>query len=407
MQIYINYPLFEIARSKNYSTIPDRSTICIFACKGSKMYLKKLNLLNFKTYSELEIELSPKLNCFVGNNGVGKTNLFDSIYYLSFCKSCFNSQDTASISHSADFFMIQGDFIRGDEVERVQCSLKRDQKKRVRRNDKEYQKLSEHIGLIPLVMVSPADSGLILDGSEERRRYMNGVIAQYDPLYLDDVIRYNKALAQRNRLLKEFSRQKYFDEDSLFIWDDQLAMLGEKIYEKRRDFINRLLPIFQYYYDYISNGHESVDLKYLTQAGERPLAELMKEAQGRDKQLQFTTVGIHRDDLNLQLSGFPIKQQGSQGQQKTYLLALKMAQFDFLKELSEVRPIILLDDVFDKLDANRVTRIIQLVSEDHFGQIFITDTSREHLSNILSGLQVDYSMFEVVDGHIKQAGYGN
>jgi DNA replication and repair protein RecF len=303
--------------------------------------------------------------------------------------------------------MIQGDFIRGDEVERIQCSLKREQKKRVRRNDKEYQKLSEHIGLVPLVMVSPADSGLILDGSEERRRYMNGVISQYDPLYLDNVIRYNKALAQRNRLLKEFSRQKYFDEDSLFIWDDQLAQLGEKIYEKRRDFISRLLPIFQYYYDYISNGHESVDLKYLTQAGERPLAELMKEAQGRDKQLQFTTVGIHRDDLNLQLSGFSIKQQGSQGQQKTYLLALKMAQFDFLKELSEVRPIILLDDVFDKLDANRVTRIIQLVSEDHFGQIFITDTSREHLSNILSGLQVDYSMFEVVDGHIKQAGYGN
>jgi len=364
------------------------------------MYLRKLNLLNFKTYPELDIELSPKLNCFVGDNGVGKTNLFDSIYYLAFCKSYFNSLDANSIRHSTDFFMIQGEFVIDGQTERIQCALKKDQKKKIRRNDKEYSKLADHIGLIPLVMVSPADSGLILDGSEERRRYMNGVISQYDRQYLDDVIRYNKALTQRNRLLKEFNRQKYFDEDSLFIWDDQLSMLGERIHKQRKDFIDQLLPIFQYYYDYISSGHEQVELKYLTQAGDRPLSELMHQAHEKDKQVQYTTVGIHRDDLVLELSGFPMKQQGSQGQQKTYLVALKMAQFDFLKKISKVRPVILLDDVFDKLDANRVTRIIQLVSENHFGQIFITDTNLEHLRSILSGLSAEYRLFSVTDGQI-------
>jgi DNA replication and repair protein RecF len=287
-------------------------------------------------------------------------------------------------------------------VERIQCALKKDQKKKIRRNDKEYQKLADHIGLIPLVMVSPADTSLILEGSEERRRYMNGVIAQYDRQYLDDVIRYNKALSQRNRLLKEVSRNKPFDEDTLFIWDDQLSLLGERIYMRRKDFISQLLPIFQYYYDYISNGHEQVELKYMTQAGERPISELMREAHDKDKQLQFTTVGIHRDDLVLELSGYPMKQQGSQGQQKTYLVALKMAQYDFLKKISNVRPLILLDDVFDKLDASRVTRIIQLVSEDHFGQIFITDTNLQHLRPILSGLTAEYRLFGVTDGQINR-----
>jgi DNA replication and repair protein RecF len=366
------------------------------------MYLQKLNLLNFKTYSELNIEFSPKLNCFVGNNGVGKTNLFDSIYYLAFCKSYFNSLDVNNIKHTCDFFMIQGEFVIDGRTERVQCALKRDQKKRIRRNDKDYLKLADHIGLIPLVMVSPADTSLILEGSEERRRYMNGVISQYDRQYLDDVIRYNKALAQRNRLLKEFARGKYFDEDSLFIWDDQLCFLGDRIFQRRTDFISKLLPIFQYYYDYISSGHEQVELKYLTHAGNGNLSDLMRDAHERDKQLQFTSVGIHRDDLLLELSGYPMKQQGSQGQQKTYLVALKMAQFDFLKKISAVRPLILLDDVFDKLDANRVTQIIKLVSEDHFGQIFITDTNLPHLRSILSDLSAEYRLFGVTDGEISQ-----
>ena len=365
------------------------------------MYLRQLNLLNFKTYSELDVELSPKLNCFVGNNGVGKTNLFDAIYYLAFCKSYFNGQDVNSIKHSNDFFMIQGEFLIDGQLERIQCNLKKDQKKKVKRNDKDYQRLAEHIGMIPLVMVSPSDAGLILDGSEERRRYMNGVIAQYDRQYLDDVVRYNKALAQRNHLLKAFARQNYLDKDSLQIWDDQLSVLGERIYRQRQNFIAQLLPIFQYYYDYISNGHEQVELKYITQVGSRPLAELMDEAFERDRLLQFTTVGIHRDDLLLELSGYPMKQQGSQGQQKTYLVALKMAQFDFLKKISNQRPLMLLDDVFDKLDADRVTQIIKLVSEDHFGQIFITDTHLLHIQSILAELPVEYKLFYVTDGQIQ------
>jgi DNA replication and repair protein RecF len=365
------------------------------------MFLRKLNLLNFKTYRELEVELSAKLNCFVGNNGVGKTNLFDAIYYLSFCKSYFNSQDILSITHGEDFFMVQGEFQVDEQTERIHCALKRDSKKKVKRNDKEYQKLADHIGFIPLVMVSPADASLIQEGSEERRRYMNGVISQYDRQYLDDVVRYNKAVTQRNRLLKDFSRNRGLDEDSLFVWDDLLAHLGERIHEKRKEFISMLQPIFQNYYDYISGGHEQVGMRYQTQAGDRPLADLIHESHERDKMLQFTSVGIHKDDLVLELSGYPMKQQGSQGQQKTYLVALKMAQYDFLKKLSGKRPLILLDDVFDKLDASRVRQIIRLVSEDHFGQIFISDTEFEHLQPVLSGLSAEYRLFRVTDGSVK------
>lgn len=364
------------------------------------MYLSRLNLVNFKTYPELELDLSPKLNCFVGNNGAGKTNLFDSIYYLAFCKSCFNNIDSENIRHKEDFFMVQGDFIFNDRTEKVYCALSRDQKKKVRRNDKEYQKLADHIGLIPLVMVSPADSSLIIEGSEERRRYMNGVISQYDRQYLDDVIRYNKALMQRNKLLKDFARNRWFDEESLMVWDHQMANLGERIFMKRQEFLTNLLPIFQYYYDYISLGNEKVELRYQSQARGGDLTGQMLRARDKDRAIQFTTIGIHKDDLVLELSGFPMKQQGSQGQQKTYLVALKLAQYDFLREISGVPPLILLDDVFDKLDADRVTQLIKLVSEDKFGQIFITDTNLPHLESILSRIPVDHRLFRVTDGKV-------
>jgi len=364
------------------------------------MFLNRLSLINFKTYSELEIELSPKLNCFVGNNGVGKTNLFDSVYYLAFGKSYFNSADTDSIKHGEDFFMIQGDFVFDDRTEKVHCALRRDQKKRIRRNDKEYPKLADHVGLIPLVMVSPADSSLILEGSEERRRYMNGVISQYDRQYLDDVIRYNKVLMQRNRLLKDFAKSAYFDGETLLIWDEQLARLGDRIFVRRRDFISNLLPIFQHYYNYISKGHEKVELTYQSHAYNGDLPGQIRKAWDRDRAVQFTTTGIHKDDLILELSGHPMKQQGSQGQQKTYLVALKLAQYDFLREVSSVRPLILLDDVFDKLDSDRVTQLIKLVSEDKFGQIFITDTNREHLESILARIPAEYRLFGVSDGQL-------
>ena len=359
------------------------------------MHLKRLSLVNFKNYSELDIQLCEGINCFVGNNGVGKTNLFDSIHYLSFCKSYFNPSDSQNILHDEQFFVIQGEFYREDETEKIYCGLKRNHKKQFKRNDKEYGKLADHIGLIPLVMVSPADSALILDGSEERRKYMNGVISQFNREYLEDLIGYNKALQHRNKLLKDFARKRQFDEDSLDIWDQQLSSLNHRIYRVRQDFISSLLPIFQHYYNYISGGLEKVGLTYQSQGDEQEWYQQMRESRDKDRLLQFTTVGTHKDDLVLSLKGYPIKRQGSQGQQKTYLLALKLAQYDFLRKLSHIKPMILLDDVFDKLDALRVTQIIKLVSEEHFGQIFITDTNEKHLSEILGRIPVKHRVFKV------------
>jgi DNA replication and repair protein RecF len=251
-----------------------------------------------------------------------------------------------------------------------------------------------------MVMVSPADSSLILEGSEERRRYMNSVISQYNRQYLDDVIQYNKALSQRNRILKDFARNHFFEEDLLTFWDEKLADTGTRIHLRRKEFLSELMPVFQRYYQTISGGHESVELTYQSQLDTASMQELLSASRERDCLLQFTTSGIHRDDLLLELSGYPMKQQGSQGQQKTYLIALKMAQYDFLKQVSDVRPLILLDDVFDKLDSDRVTQIMKLVAADHFGQIFITDTNQDHLEKILATIPVEYKLFRIEDEQV-------
>jgi len=371
------------------------------------MHLEKLALINFKNYEELEVELSPRINCFVGNNGEGKTNLFDSIYYLSFCKSYFDPVDTMNIRHGQEFFMIQGEFRKNGDNENIFCGLKKNQKKKFSRNDRDYEKLSDHIGLIPLVMVSPADSGLILEGSEERRKYLNGVISQYDRQYLSDLITYNKILMQRNKLLKDFAGRNYFEADSLEVWDEQLIELGMEIYKKREAFIQQLLPIFRYYYDFIASGHELVELIYDSQLHDRDFRELLQSSREKDRILQYSTAGVHKDDLKLMLRGYPIKKQGSQGQQKTFLLALKFAQYDFLKQVSDVKPLILLDDVFDKLDNKRVTQIIKLVSEDNFGQIFITDKSEQHLAEILAKIPVEHRVYRVNNGILKRIENGN
>jgi len=371
------------------------------------MHLKRLNLINFKNYSELDIDLCLGINCFVGHNGVGKTNLFDSIYYLSFCKSYFNPSDSQNIRHEEEFFVIQGEFSKNSEIEKIYCGLKRNNKKQFKRNNKEYLKLADHIGFIPLVMVSPADSALILEGSEERRKYINGVISQFDREYLDNMIKYNRTLFQRNKLLKDFARNRRYDEESLDIWDQQLAALNSKIYQTRKLFIAELSPIFQYYYNYIAQGSETVELSFQTQGNKGDWYEQIKANREKDRILQYSTVGIHRDDLKLSLKGFPIKRQGSQGQQKTFLIALKLAQYDFLKQISEIKPLILLDDVFDKLDSERVRQIIKLLSKDHFGQIFITDTNEEHLSVILSQIPVEHRVFRVKDSKIERIENGN
>ncbi len=365
------------------------------------MHLAQLSLINYKNIEELEVAFSSKINCFIGNNGVGKTNILDAVYYLSFCKSYFASSDQLNINHHAEFMVLEGKYNRKEQEEIIYCGVKRGQKKNFKRNKKEYQKLSEHIGLLPIVMVSPADGRLITDGSEERRKYMDSVISQYDRKYLDDLIRYNRVIQQRNKLLKSFASGTKFDEDMLMIWDEQLITLGTAIHQKRTDFLQKLMPVFQEYYNIISQGNEKVDLQYKSQLNETNLRDLLLNARWKDQVMQYTTVGVHKDDLILNLGNYPIKKMGSQGQKKTYLIALKLAQFEFIKQLSGFNPILLFDDIFDKLDSIRVEQIVRLVSEERFGQIFISDTNRDHLDEILSVSALDYRLFIVDNGAIQ------
>ena len=364
------------------------------------MYIQELSIVNFKNIEHAEFKFTEGLNCFIGNNGAGKTNLMDAIYYLSFCKSFLNPVDAQNIRFDQDFFMIQGKYERLDSDEIVYCGLKRNQKKIVKRNQKEYKKLSEHIGLLPLIIVTPSDTNLITGGSEERRRFVDAVISQYDAVYLESLIRYNRALQQRNNLLKQFALRNTFQQETIEVWDDQLVKYGKQISEVRKVFIQKLQPIFQKYYELISGGKEVVGLKLQSELIENDFEHLLKQSVGKDRMLQYTTCGIHKDDFEFELSGNPIKRFGSQGQKKTYLVALKLAQFDFMKEISGLTPILLLDDIFDKLDKNRVEEIVKLVADDHFGQIFITDTNREHLDQMISCLETESSIFTISDGTV-------
>ena len=350
---------------------------------GGGMFISELSVLNYKNLGEANLTFSRKLNCFIGNNGVGKTNLLDAIYYLSSCKSYFNNPDSQNVRHGEEYFALQGKYDLNSNPEEIHCGFKNGQKKKIRRNKKEYDRFSDHIGLLPLVMISPSDSVLIQGGSEERRRFMDSVISQYDRTYLDWLVRYNRVLQQRNVLLKEYAGQSGIDPDIFAVWDEQLVQLGQKIHAKRGRFLEELLPVFQKYYTLISGGMEIVSLEYGSQLNVTDFARLLEESFHRDRLLQFTTTGIHKDDLELKLEGYPIKRLGSQGQNKTYLIALKFAQFDFIRSINSIKPILLLDDIFDKLDSSRVEEIVKLVSDDHFGQIFITDTNREHLDGIL------------------------
>lgn len=376
--------------------------LSIFASQiqATAMLLKRISILNYRNLRQVDASFSPKLNCFFGTNGMGKTNLLDAIYFLSFCKSAGNPIDSQNICHEADFSVIQGFYeAQGHEQEEIYCGLKRKQKKQFKRNKKEYSRLSDHIGFIPLVMVSPADSLLISGGSEERRRFMDVVISQYDKEYLEALINYNKALNQRNALLKS----EHPIEDEIFlIWEKVMAQNGEIVFKKRLEFINNFTPIFQHYYLYISQGQEKVELHYVSHIREASLYDLLRESRERDRIIGHSLKGIHKDDLEMQLADFPIKREGSQGQNKTYLIALKLAQFAFLKEIRGTTPLLLLDDIFDKLDAQRVEQLIKLTGGDDFGQIFITDTNREHLDRILPKVGSDYKMFIVSQGEVSE-----
>ncbi len=365
------------------------------------MHLKKLKLAQFKNCSEADLELSEKINCFVGYNGAGKTNILDAIYYLSFCKSYFNPSDSQNIKHGEDFFAIHGYYENSaGEEDLVQCIQKKGQPKQFRKNKKDYQRLADHIGLIPLVMISPYDRDLINDGSELRRKYMDSVIAQFDKDYLDNLIRYNKSVQQRNILLKHFATQQQFDQNLLEPWDQQLIVLGEKIHEVRKKFIEEFAPVFQDYYRFISGQQEEVSIEYSSQLLQHSTEELLRKNLERDRMLKYTGSGVHRDDLNFRISGHPLKKFGSQGQQKSFVIAIKLAQYKHTRIIKNFKPIILLDDIFDKLDDKRVDQIIEMVSNDGFGQIFISDTQRERVERIFQHHKVAHRIFSVDGGII-------
>lgn len=361
------------------------------------MILKRLSILNYKNIAEAELELADRLNCFIGQNGMGKTNLLDAIYFLSMCKSSTTSQDQMVVQHSAEFMVLQGEYEREDGTnEEIYCGLKRGLKKQLRRSKKPYKRIAEHIGLIPVIMVSPADQMLIMGGSEERRRFMDMTISQCDLPYLDSLIRYNKALQQRNALLKQ---EEEPDVDLLSLWEEEMAKEGEFIYARRKAYVEAFTPCFQSFYEKISQGNEKVRLEYVSHGSRGPLLDTIQRDRMKDRAIGYSLHGIHKDDLEMTLDGFPMKREGSQGQNKTYLIALKLAQFDFLKRTgSQTAPILLLDDIFDKLDASRVEQIVKLVSGENFGQTFITDTNRDHLDSILSNIEQDYKLFEVEKG---------
>jgi len=365
------------------------------------MYLKNLSLFNFKNIGEVNLEFSSELNCFIGSNGAGKTNLMDSIYYLSFCKSFVNPADEMNVTHGQEFFTIKGDFYREEKHEEILCGYKKGSGKYLKKNQKKYRRFSQHIGFIPLVVVTPSDISLITGGSDGRRKFLDVLISQYDHEYLENLIRYNKAVSQRNKLLKQFARQHYFKEDLLEIWDEQLIRYGQMIYEKRKVYVEKLQPIFQKYYHLVSSDSETVNLIYNSQLYKNDFAGILKENIKKDRILQVSTVGVHKDDLIFNIEDYPIKKIGSQGQKKTYLIALKLAQFDFVREMSQMTPILLLDDIFDKLDENRVEEIIKLVEDENFGQIFITDTNRKNLDKIIQKISVNSRIFKFKDGEIK------
>lgn len=361
------------------------------------MYLKNLSLLHYKNFGSANFEFDAKINCLTGPNGIGKTNVLDSIYHLAFGKSYFNPVTSQNIQHGADFFVIDGEFEKDERSEKIVVSAKKGHKKVIKRNGKTYEKFSDHIGFLPLVIISPADRDLITEGSETRRKFIDGVISQGDKIYLELLISYNKVLAQRNSLLKYFAANRTFDADTLEIYNHQLQEMGPVIHEKRTIFLEEFIPIFKKRYASICNGQEEVDLQYKSQLFDSDFGVLLRENLPKDRALQYTSVGTHKDDLALEIEGHPVKKFGSQGQQKTYLIALKLAQYDFIKTQSGQNPILLLDDIFDKLDEQRVSQIVDLVTKDGLGQLFISDTHAERTETVVKNNTENYKMIDLVD----------
>ncbi len=382
--IFLKFELTFVLESVIFATFCQKNVI-----------LKKLSLLNYKNIAENSFEFESKINAIVGKNGIGKTTILDAIYHLAVGKSYFNPLSTQNIKHGEDFFVIDGVFEKENRTEQIICSYKKAQKKVLKRNGKIYEKFSEHIGLIPIVIISPSDTDLITEGSETRRKFIDNVISTFDVTYLNTLINYQKTLQQRNALLKYFALNQVFDADNLSIYNEQLSEFGQIIFTKRKKFLEQFVPVFQELYEVISENAEKVSIVYESQLHHDSLDNLLHQNLQKDRITQYTTVGIHKDDILFNISDFPVKKFGSQGQQKSFLIALKLAQFDFIKKHTKTLPILLFDDIFDKLDAFRVQQIVNMVNDDIFGQIFISDTHSERTENIIKQTHKSYKIFNI------------
>ena len=358
------------------------------------MFLTRISLVNFKNFANAEADFCPKINCFVGDNGVGKTNMLDAIHFLSMCKSGLLVPDTQCVKHDEPFFVLDGVYSKDTADDKIYCGFKHGAGKIIKKNGKEYDKIADHIGQYPLVQISPADNNLVQESGDERRRFMNMVLSQIDRNYLNALQKYNKLLANRNKLLKsDFSSRSSYE--VLDVIDFQMDEVGTYIYEARQKLVNNLQPIFDSYYASISESKEVASIRYVSHLSKGRMKLLLESSYEKDRILQHTSVGIHRDDIDLQLNGYSAKKMGSQGQQKTLLISLKLAQFELMRQASGVKPILLLDDIFDKLDPHRVSKLIELVAHDQFGQIFITDSNKHRLEDALGMLLDEASLFTV------------
>ncbi len=366
------------------------------------MHLKSIQLINFKNYQEAELGLSSNINCFVGKNGAGKTNILDAVHYLSLCKSYMNPMDRQNINFEAQFFSIQGVWEKEGQEVAIHCAVKNGSKKVFKRNKKEYEKLAEHIGQFPAVMISPYDRDLISEGSELRRKWMDGIISQFDRKYLEEIQRYGKVLEQRNALLKNMYEHGLFDRESIEIWNAQLIISGEQIHKKRQEFLKEFIPVFQQLYNFIGTENEEVHLEYRSQLNDDTFENLLQKFERKDALSQYSNAGVHKDDLLFTIKGHPIKKFGSQGQQKSFIIALRLAQYEWLGRHLGVRPVLLLDDIFDKLDQRRVQKLMELVADDYFGQVLVTDTDEERVRSIFTNFGFDSKLFLVEKGQIEE-----
>ncbi|MEM7162729.1 MAG: DNA replication and repair protein RecF [Bacteroidota bacterium] len=362
------------------------------------MKLNNLHLINFKNYAEADFQFDAEICCFTGKNGSGKTNLLDAIHYLSLCKSHFNPADSQNIKHEEEFFVVEGEFEVDEQIDRIFCAVKKGQAKSFKRNKKAYDKLSDHIGRYPSVMITPNDVDLLKGGSEERRKFIDKIICQYDKRYLEYLMSYNKVLQQRNNLLKYFQENRTFDQEQLDVWNEQLVDYGAYLFTQRKAFLTDFEPLFSDFYAKISEEAESVSIEYKSQLFQGNFEDLLISCQQEDRRRAYSTLGLHKDDLILKIGDYPIKKFGSQGQQKSLIISMRLAQFQFMKNVTKITPVLLLDDIFDKLDDYRVKSLMELVSDGMFGQIFITDTSDERMLEIFNKIGLNYALFPIRNG---------